>query len=200
MPRTRPPNDILLCIIPLILLDIHFPFFELGASRRGNDINAFLDITLRPPSQHSLAPFFDPELVVQLPHCSHFWMSPSLRSPSLSDLEPLQLHSSDDVQETSFALPYDGRRFLRTRPRRLIAILFVAAVAIITLFSERHLLSEPSLYPGLPDSFQNAAPPNAIRTVEPVVITLIMYSEGAAKEGAILLKVPFLTSVHIETV
>jgi hypothetical protein len=121
-------------------------------------------------------------------------MSSSLRSPTFSDLEPLQLHSSDDVQETSFAQPYDGRRSLRTRPRRFIIFLFVAAVAIIALFSERHL-SEPSFYPGLPDSFQNAAPPNAIRTVEPVVITLIMYSEGAAREGAILLKVTLLTSV-----
>ena len=182
-----------------MIFNIQFSFFELGARRRGNDINAFLDISLRPLSQYSLAPFFDPELVVQqLPHFSH-WMSSSLRSPSLSDLERLQLHSPDEVQETSFALPYDGRRSLRTRPRRLIVFLFVAAVAIIALFSERHLLSEPSLYPGLPDSFQNAAPPNAIRTVEPVVITLIMYSEGAAREGAILLKVTFLTSVDIET-
>lgn len=126
-------------------------------------------------------------------------MSPSPRSPSPSDLEPLQLHSPDDVQETSFALPYDGRRSFRTKPRRLIVLLFVAAVAIIALFSERHLLSESSINPGLPDSLQNVAPPNAIQTVEPVVITLIMYSEDSAREGAILLKVTFLTPVGVET-
>lgn len=83
-------------------------------------------------------------------------------------------------------------------PRRLIVFLFVAAVAIIALFSERHHLESPP-YPGLPDSLQNAVPPNAIRTVEPVVITLIMYSEDSAREGAILLKVTFLTPVDVET-
>ena len=122
----------------------------------------------------------------------------SSRSPSPSDLEPLRRHSSDDVQETSFALPYDGRRSsFRTRPRRLLVLLFVAALAVIAVFLERYLLSEPSespLYPSLPDTLQNVVPPSAIQPVEPVVITLIMYSEDSAREGAILLKVTFLTS------
>ena len=71
-------------------------------------------------------------------------------------------------------------------------LLFAAAVAILVLFSQRPLLSESSRNPRPPFSLENGAAPDsstAVQTVEPVVFALIMYSEGSAREGAILLKV-----------
>jgi hypothetical protein len=80
---------------------------------------------------------------------------------------------------------YDGRLAVRTRPRRLMFLLFAAAVATIILFSRHPLLAEPMAASlGLHSSSlaQNSA-------LEPVVFALIMFSEASATEGAILLKV-----------
>jgi len=63
-------------------------------------------------------------------------------SPAPSLLYDRQPDSLDDVQVTSFLLTSDGRRPFRARPRRLIMLLFAAAVAILVLFSQRPLVSE----------------------------------------------------------
>jgi hypothetical protein len=82
---------------------------------------------------------------------------------------------------------YDGRLAVRTRPRRLMYLLFAAAFAMIVLFSRHPSLAEPvgaSLGLHSPSPPQNTA-------LEPVVFALIMFSESSATEGAILLKVSY---------
>jgi len=133
---------------------------------------------------------------------------------SFTPLRSRQSDSLDDVQATSFLLTSDGRRPFRARPRRLMMLLFAAAVATLVLFSQRSLISEyfqpyqASLipHPLIPPS---SAAPTATpvmqtevveRPVEPVVFALLMYSETSAKEGAILLKVLSLTQIDIETI
>jgi hypothetical protein len=89
---------------------------------------------------------------------------------------------SYDVQ----AIPiYDGRLAVRTRPRRLMFLLFAAAFATIVLFSRHSFLTEPI---GASLGFHSSSPPQNI-AMEPVVFALIMFSESSATEGAILLKV-----------
>ena len=95
---------------------------------------------------------------------------------------------------------YDGRLVARSlrRPGRLMILLFAAAFATIILFS-RHIL--PAELTGdpldlhLPPPLQNTPflhspnpPQNA--PLEPVVFSLIVFSESSAMEGAIMLKVP----------
>ena len=129
-------------------------------------------------------------------------------------LRPRQSDSLNDVRVTSFQLTSDGRSPFRTRPLRLMVLLFAAAVATLVLFSRRPLLSEHTQAyqassiprPSIPP--ENSTTPTATpvmqtevveRPVEPVVFALLMYSETSAKEGAILLKVTSLTQISIET-
>ena len=77
---------------------------------------------------------------------------------------------------------YDGRLAVRTRPRRLMFLLFAAAFITIILFSRNPLPMGASLGFHLSSPPQNGA-------MEPVVFALIMFSESSATEGAILLKV-----------
>ena len=80
----------------------------------------------------------------------------------------------------------DGRLAVRSRPRRLMFLLFAAAIATIILFSRHPSLAEPiGATLGLHSSFT----PSQGTMVEPVVFALIMFSESSATEGAILLKV-----------
>jgi len=88
--------------------------------------------------------------------------------------------SYDDVQATSM---YDGRRAVRTRPRRLMFLLFAAALALIILFSRHTLLAEPT------GAELGLHSPSSPQNMEPVVFALIMFGESSATEGAILLKV-----------
>lgn len=90
------------------------------------------------------------------------------------------------LRDVQVAQMYDGRLTVRTRPRRLMFLLFAAAFVTIILFSRNPLLTEPmgaSLGFGSSSSPKNSA-------MEPVVFALIMFSESSATEGAILLKVP----------
>ena len=83
------------------------------------------------------------------------------------------------------AIPiYDGRLAVRTRPRRLMFLLFAAAFATFVLFSRHSFLTEPI---GASLGFHSSSPQNI--AMEPVVFALIMFSESSATEGAILLKV-----------
>jgi hypothetical protein len=77
---------------------------------------------------------------------------------------------------------YDGRLGVRSRPRRLMFLLFAAAFAMIVLFSRHPSLAEPI---GASLGLHSSSTP----AVEPVVFALIMFSESSATEGAILLKV-----------
>lgn len=79
---------------------------------------------------------------------------------------------------------YDGRLVVRSRPRRLMFLLFAAAFATIILFSRYPSLSDP-----MGSSLGLYSP--SLVTVEPVTFALIMFSESSATEGAILLKVSF---------
>lgn len=100
------------------------------------------------------------------------------------------MSSSYNLQATVATPMKDGRLAVRTRPRRLMFLLFAAALATIILFSRHSLLTEPmgaTLGLNSPSSPQNTA-------VEPVVFALIMFSESSAMEGAILLKVKLFLS------
>jgi hypothetical protein len=80
---------------------------------------------------------------------------------------------------------YDGRLVaVRSRPRRLMFLLFAAVLATIVLFS-RHLAEPIGASLGLHSL--STSPQNT--ALEPVVFALIMFSESSATEGAILLKV-----------
>jgi hypothetical protein len=140
-------------------------------------------------------------------------MSSSSSPRSFTPVRPRQPDSLDDVLVTSLLLTSDGRRPFRTRPlRRLVTLLFAAAVATLVLFSQRPLLSEysqPELVPRPLTTEKGSALPTATsvmqtevveRPVEPVIFALLMYSETSAKEGAILLKVTSLTQIDIETI
>jgi hypothetical protein len=92
-------------------------------------------------------------------------------------------------------------------------ILLFAAAAATVLFSQHPILSgyththpyQVSLVPRPSTPLDNSASALTVQTevverpVEPVVFALLMYSETSAKEGAILLKVTFLTHIDIET-
>lgn len=80
---------------------------------------------------------------------------------------------------------YDGRLVVRTRPRRLMFLLFAAAFATIILFSRYPSLADP-----MGSSLGHYSP--SLVAVEPVTFALIMFSESSATEGAILLKVSLL--------
>ena len=137
-------------------------------------------------------------------------MASSPRSPT--PLQRRQLDGVDDIQMESFLLTYDGRRPLRTRPRRLLIPLFAWAVSILLLFSQRALLSKyiqpyralpahrPSISQNIvsPTGFPVTPTVDAEDVVEPVVFALLMHSEVSAKEGAILLKVKSLTWMDTE--
>ena len=126
-------------------------------------------------------------------------------------LRPRRSDDFDDVQVTSFPLTSDGRWPFRIRPLRLMILLFAAAAATLVLFSQHPLLSgythpyQVSLVPRPSTALQNSATTPTVQTedlkrpVEPVVFALLMYSETSAKEGAILLKVTFLTQIDVET-
>jgi hypothetical protein len=88
-----------------------------------------------------------------------------------------------DGQTTPSLSVYEGRMAYRTRPRRLMLLLFAAAFVTIVLFS-RHSQSY-----GAPLGFHSSA--SLQNAASPVVFALIMFSEASAKEGAILLKVLF---------
>lgn len=93
-----------------------------------------------------------------------------------------------DFQTTPSLSMYEGRLGYRTRPRRLVILLLAATFIVIVLFSRHHFPAEPAQSPGAlfrPHADSLAPHP----PVEPVVFALIMYSEGSATEGAILLKV-----------
>jgi hypothetical protein len=72
------------------------------------------------------------------------------------------------------------------RPRHLLALLVAVAFVAIMLFSRQShgglFGHDPSVSP------QNDLSANQVPD-EPVVFALIMYSEGSAEEGAILMKV-----------
>jgi hypothetical protein len=145
--------------------------------------------------------FFDRDLVP--PTIFSFRMASSPHSST--SLQRRLLDSAGDVQMASFLLAHDGQRPLRTRPRRLLILLFAAAVATLLLLSQRPLLSgyvqpyraSPSSRPAIS---QNVVTPTVAieHAVEPVVFALIMHSEVSAKEGAILLKVRSLAWIDIE--
>lgn len=132
------------------------------------------------------------------PHFFPFPMSSS--SPhSATPLQPLRLDSLNDAQEASFSLAYDNRLPFRAKPRHLMFLLFAAAVATLLLLSQLPFFSSPNSRPSI--SAINGAALNsstAVRTVEPVVFALIMYSESSAREGAVLLKVTPQTWIDIE--
>jgi hypothetical protein len=91
-----------------------------------------------------------------------------------------------DFQTTPTLSMYEGRLGYRTRPRRLVILLLAATFIVIVLFSRHHFPpAEPAQSLGAP----HAGPLAQYPPVEPVVFALIMYSEGSATEGAILLKV-----------
>ena len=79
-------------------------------------------------------------------------------------------------------------------------LLFAAAVATLLLLSqlERPFLLGSSLNPRPSISVNNGAALNPSIAVEPVVFALIMYTEGSAREGAVLLKETPLTWIDIE--
>ena len=79
----------------------------------------------------------------------------------------------------------------RTRPRRLMVLLFAAIFVVIILFSRRPFLAEPEFSDsyGAPPGLHASATLAQRRSAEPVVFALIMYSESSAIEGAILMKV-----------
>ena len=84
---------------------------------------------------------------------------------------------------------YEGRLGYRTRPRRLVILLLAATFIVIVLFSRHHFPpAEPAQSLGAPFS-PHAGPLAQYPPVEPVVFALVVYSEGSATEGAILLKV-----------
>jgi hypothetical protein len=134
-------------------------------------------------------------------------MASSPRSPT-----PPPIDAVDDVSMTSLLLACGGRRPLRTRPRRLLALLFAAAVALLFLFSKYPLLSEQiqtyrAFVTSRPSTSQKIVSPLGSHVVplvvvehavEPVVFALLMHSEVSAKEGAVLLKVESLTSNDLE--
>lgn len=136
-------------------------------------------------------------------------MSSSPRS--FTPLRPRRPDGLDDVQMTSFLLTSDGRWPFRIRPLRLMILLFAAAATTLVLFSQHPLLSgythpyQVSLVPRPSTPLEDSASALTMQTedvqrpVEPVVFALLMYSETSAKEGAILLKVTFLTHIDIET-
>jgi hypothetical protein len=133
-------------------------------------------------------------------------MASTSTPPSPTPLLRQPLDNTDDIQMAPLPSTYDGRRPFRTRPRRLLALLFAAAlVTTLLLFSQRPFLSENiephrAFFAPRPSiSLQNTVPltgspavPTAVVehvAVEPVIFALLMHSEVSAKEGAILLKV-----------
>ena len=83
---------------------------------------------------------------------------------------------------------YDGRLAVRSRPRRLMFLLFAAAFATIVFFSRHPLLAEPI---GAKLGLHSPSALTQHTAGEPVVFALIMFSESSATEGAILLKVSY---------
>ena len=141
---------------------------------------------------------------------------------SRRSLAQQQPHDLDEVYTTSSRLKYEARQHLRTRPRRVMVLLFAAAFVSVILFPWQHslpvdyvqvqhyecpldsqTLSTCDLCESLP------LPTHAVTTVspsihtvieppvEPVVFSLIMHSEPSAKEGAVLLKVYFIFLVQL---
>jgi hypothetical protein len=94
---------------------------------------------------------------------------------------------------------YEGRLAYRSRPRRLMVLLFAALFVIIILFSRQPFVAEPEPHEsrGAALGFHATSPIAQHRHVEPVVFALVMYSESSATEGAILMKVllPILIAV-----
>ena len=138
----------------------------------------------------------------------------------MSSRQPItQQQPHDEVNTTLLRLKHEARQHLRTRPRRVIMLLFAAAFVsiIVVLFSWQHSLpidyvqvqrykcpldSQSLFTSDLCESLP--LPTHAVTTVspsihtvvveppvEPVVFALIVHSESSAKEGAVLLKVYF---------
>ena len=91
---------------------------------------------------------------------------------------------------------HDARLAVRKRPRQFMFLLFGAAFSIIILLSRYSSFAEPmeatSLGPHSPSPFQNTA-------VEPVNFALIMFTENSATEGAILVKVSYLSNFECKS-
>jgi fatty acid desaturase len=108
-------------------------------------------------------------------------------------------HHHHQTTTPSSSPSYDGRMAFRTRPRRLMLLLFAAVFLTIVLFS-RH---EPTQSYGASLGFAPQAPHDvaSLARLHPVVFALIMYSEASAMEGAILVKVTFfffITRLEVE--
>jgi len=134
---------------------------------------------------------------------------------SLRSVSPLPTDSLDNVP-ASLLPKYEGRWLFR-RSRRLMLVLFAAAVTVIVLFSQHPLVAEyTQAYRNSLDAHSSTLPqatasltaPPATHTptvaierpAEPIVFALIMYKEGSAKEGAVLMKVCVcLTGTMLET-
>ena len=112
--------------------------------------------------------------------------------------------SSDDNQSS-----WNGARFFRTRRRvtfLLVAVVFASIVYSQNPLGEKYSLDPitrvPELHvdPPLTVTITRTAPPT-IETVaveppvQPVVFSLVIYSESSAKEGAVLLKVRYLAFI-----
>ena len=105
---------------------------------------------------------------------------------------------------------FGGMSPFRTR-RRVIFCLFVATFALISVYfhwqqplhSAKYFKSCQSLDPQtpcVPGPFIDFIASHTVTTttVQPVVFALIMYSESSAMEGAVLLKVLYMTLLFLD--